>query len=542
MRGGHWSLAAGVAVVGLTILAGWPIPLTAPASGHAALPPQRAAAPVVRALPRAVDPLAGGQSRLFVNSTDPAIVPNRGLRTNLTAYYTVNLPASAAFQVAAEETIGSDTAVFGFFQNDLTYPLPFFGVFSNVTDATLHLAYWSGLILSVGVSYDFALTAGNGTNWTLTVNGGLFGANASEATFDFGATEATWAGGVSFSEVSLYASVPATPSEIEVPLALAVLTGGQWYLPHSAYTYALLSGGPQWGVQGRAQDPLLAPGELVTGTAIANVTNGTELWSGGAVPVAVGLTLLGHVAPATGRIEAQLTVATVTGAPLPQVALYLSDTLGGSFSPDAPMTDGTGAQVAVLTTANVSVAANDQVTARVTLFGYIGSAVVTIEVLPAQQVFLDAGPTRRTVIEGSTLNFTITATNATGAPAGGVLLLFTISGGNAVFVPYTTTGADGRANVGLVFPLAIETLTFTVLASTPGYWGHQTMELTTTPPRPTFLQEVAPYVELATAVTVTALVVYYSERRRRRRQQPIPKLGLPQPPEEDVSPLSRRRP
>lgn len=541
--GGAWGLAATVAVVGLAIGAGWGAPATLLPVPPATSPLTGApSGPLAPATGHVMDPLAGGQSRLFVNSTDPAIVPNQGLRVNLTAYYTVTLPAAAAFQVAAEETIGNDTAVFGFFQNDQTYPVPFFSVFSNVTDATLHLAYWSGLVLSPGTSYDFALTCGSGTSWTLTVNGAEFADNRSAATFDFGATEATWAGGVGFSEVSLYASAPATPAEVDVPLALAVLTGGGWYLPRSAHTYALLSGGPQWGVEGRAQDPELAPGELVTGTSIANVTNGTGLWSGGPVPVAVALSLLDAVAPATGRVEAQLGVATTSGSPLPQVALFLSDALNGSFSPWAPVTDGSGNQVAVFTTPNVTSAAQDVVTAQVTLFGYTGRATAALQVLPAEQVFLAAGPTTRTLLEGATLNLSVEATNASGAPAAGVLLLFTISGGNAAFVPYATTGPDGRASVVMAFPLAIESLTFTVEAATPGYWGHLTMQLTTTPPRPTFWQVVTPYILLVVTVTGTALVLYLSERARRRRQRPMPTLGLPPPPPEDISPLSRTRP
>lgn len=543
MAAAPWSLAACLAVVGLAVVGGWagvrPVP------EGTAVPVAPVHVPTAVVGPghlRVADPAAGGQSRLFVNSTDPAIVPNRGLRTNLTAYYTLSLPPAAAFQVAAEETIGNDTAVFGFFQNDQTYPIPFFSVFSNVTDATLHLAYWSGLVLSTGTSYDFALTAGAGTNWTLTVNGADFADNATAATFDFGASEATWAAGVGFSEVSLYSSVPATPSEVDVPLAIAVLTGTQWYLPHAAHTYAVLNGGPQWGVEGRAQDPVLAPGELITGTSIANVTNGTSLWSGGPVPVTVDLALLQNVAPATGRVEVQLSVAAPAGGPLPGVALYLSDALNGSFSPWDPTTSGTGGQVAVFTTPNVTAMSRDTVTAMVSLFGYTGGATASLEVLPAEQVFLDAGPTSRTVLEGDTLNMTISATNGSGDPAGGVLLLFAISGGNAVFVPYTTTGVDGRASVAVSFPLAIETLKFTVEAATPGYWGHLVLEVQTAPPRPTFWQVLAPYLALTAAVAITVAVLYLSERRRRRRQQPIPALDLPAPPAEDVSPLSRTRP
>ena len=543
MPGGGWTLAASLAVVGLGILASGGLAL--PLGQATPSPPVLHASPLAlhRPMPTAViDPLSGGQGRLFVNTTDPAVVPNRGLRTNLTAYYTLSLPADSAFQVAAEEIIGNDTAVFGFFQNDETFPLVFFSVFSNVTDTTLHLAYWTSLILSTGVSYDFALLAGTGTNWTLTVNGELFDDNASEATFDFGAGAATWGGGVSFSEVSLYSTVAATPAEVDVPLAMAVLTGSGWYLPHAARTYSVLTGGSQWGVEGRAQDPELAPGELVTGTSVSNATNGTGLWSGGPVPVVVHLTVLGAVEVATGHLEAQVSVAATTGEPLPQVPLWLADAFNGSFAPPAVETDGTGAAVSLFTTPNVTVATVDEVTARVTLFGYAGNDTGSIEVEPAQQVMISAGPTTRTVLEGTTLNVTFAATDLSGTPTPGVLLLLSVSGGDLVFVPYATTDADGRAWVLLTFPASLETVVVTAQAATPGYWGHLSMVVTTTAPPPTLWQRLSVYVIVGITVPVVAIVLYFGERGRRKRQRPMPQLRLPPPPVEDVSPLSRTRP
>lgn len=543
MAGGAWTLAASLVVVGLGIVAGGGLPAPAAHSGAAPYAVAGVTIEPAHALPSAIaNPLAGGQGRLFVNTTDPAVVPNHGIRTNLTAYYTLSLPADSAFQVAAEEIIGNDTAVFGFFQNGETYPVAFFSVFSNVTDATLHLAYWTSLILSTGASYDFALVVAGGTNWTLTVNGALFDSNASEATFDFGATQATWAGGVSFSEVSIYSTAPGTPSEVDVPLAIAVLTASGWYLPHEARTYSVLTGGAQWGVEGRLQDLQLAPGELVTGTTVSNVTNGTGLWNGGPVPVEVHLTVLGSVVAATGRVEAQASVTAVAGGGLARVSVWLSDDSNGSFSPTSVGTDSTGTAVSLFTAPNVTSVTDDVVTARVTLFGYAGSATGSIEVEPAQQVMISAGPTTRSVLEGTTLNVTYLATDLSGAPAPGVLLLFSVSGGDVVLVPYTTTDPTGRAWALLAFPASIETVVVTVQAATPGYWGHLSIIVTTTAPPPSTWQRLSVYLIVGIGVASVALVAFFAERGRRRRQRPIPKLGLPLPPPADVSPLSRRRP
>ncbi|MCI4336443.1 MAG: hypothetical protein L3K17_04510 [Thermoplasmata archaeon] len=539
-----WSLAAGLFVVGLTAVGGLGSPAfhSNPVPDHFAPPPlSPSAARLALWTPLAI-PQAGGQGRLFVNTTDPGVVPNTGLRTNITAYFPLAFPSNSAFQAAVEEVIGNDTAVFGVFQNDLTYPVAFFSVFSNATDATLHLAYWSSLILSTGVSYDFALVAGTGTVWTLTVNGELFDDNASEAAFDFGATHATWGGGLGFSEVSIYAGAPSTPSEVQVPLCMAVRSSTGWYLPHSAQTYSILNGGAQWGVEGRAQDPLLAPGELVTGASISNVTNGSSLWTGGPIPVSVTLSLSATVVPSTSRVEALMSVAGPNGIPLPDVALDVQDSSDGYFSPAAVETNETGAGVSLFVAPNVTARGPDLVRATVTLFGFQGNSSASVVVLPAAQVLLSAGPNAVTLIEGSSMNVTILATDLNGSPESGLLVLFTVSGGNLQFVPYTTTGIGGTATVTLTFPASIESVLLIGEASTPGYWGHVSVRFTTVPPPPTVWDTWSPYLFVGIIVGAAALGLFLMERGRRRRLRPIPPIVLPPEPVEDVAAVSRTPP
>src|SRR5579863_5909387 len=65
---------------------------------------------------------SGATGRLVVETSDPAAMPNSGLRTNITAFSSPTLPADTSLQVSVTETIGAYDAVFGIFLNDLLPP------------------------------------------------------------------------------------------------------------------------------------------------------------------------------------------------------------------------------------------------------------------------------------------------------------------------------------------------------------------------------------------------------------------------------------
>ena len=483
-------------------------------------------------------PLAGGQGRLIVNTTDRSSVPNTGIETNLTDYLTLGLPPDSSFQTAVEEVIGDHDAVFGLFQNSVTFPEAFFSVFSNSTDATEHIAYWTNLTLTPGTSYRFALTATNGTHWTLTVNGGLFGDNRSDAEFDFGATEATWAGGIGFSEVALYSGPFITPSEIDVPVAFATRTGSGWYLPTEAAAY-LFTNGERWGAAGRLQDSLLAPGEIETGTAVANLTDGTALWTGGPVPVIVALDVAVTQAPGMYPVVLQLSVVSTGGTLLPNVALALADSARGGFTPAAVLTGSNGGASSVLSTPNVTEVINDSLQAQVTLLGFVGSASVALEIVPAKQLFLTLSPNPAEVVSGATVNLVVGVTAGNGAAAEGILLLVGVAGGVASYSPFITSDVAGHALITLSTSTGAPTLQVTVIVVAPGYWGHGNFSVNVQPPPPTFWEKFGLWVDLG-VVGAIAVVGYVVLRRERRRRRPIPHLGtILDPPK---APVSRRPP
>ncbi len=473
---------------------------------------------------------AGGQGRLIVNSTDPAIVPNTGLRTNITEYLAYPFSANSAFQVGAEETIGNYVAVFGIFQNDQTFPVPFFSVFSNLTDATVHLAYWSNLTLVGGASYEFELTLDRGTNWTLTLNGALFGGNASAATYDFRTTAATWRGGVSFSEVALYAGAPTTPSLLTIPLSLAVLRPAGWYLPQEARAY-MVADQNGWGAEGRLQNGTLAPGELRTGQAIPILANGTDLWTGGPVAVSLGLGLSATTVTGTTDLIATLSVFGSGGTPLPGVSVYLTDRAGATFAPRSVLTNGTGFGRSILGAPNVSAPTTDLVIATVTLFGYYGEVGVELSIVPPLQLFLNLSPALPEVFVRGSLPLTLTATDRNGSPAPGVLLLSSVLGGLATITPFATTDMAGRGEFLFEASTVPGAVNVSILVVEPGYWGHLEVAVRVSLPPPSLWQLAAPYLELA-ALGAAALgaVLYVRWRRRKRPRIPIPALALPTEP------------
>lgn len=476
--------------------------------------------------PTAVPATGGGQGRLLVTSADPSIVPNDGVRVNVSAFASQQFPPNSAFQVGAEETIGGFEAVFGIFENTGTLPTAFFSVFTNRTDVNVRLTYWVDLGLVAGDAYDFELLRSAGTNWSLTVNGQPFGGSAANATYDFNATAATWATGIGFSEVALYGATPTVPALLTVPLALAVhRVGTGWYLPVGGTTSYAGGGGPQWGVLGRLQHPTLAPGEIETGSQVANQTNGTALWNSGPVGVTVSVAFPAEPIVATVPSLVDITVTQSTGAPIPGVSVYLRDAENGSFPLPSVITNASGGAIGLLDTPNVTRAGPDLVTANVTLFGYRGVGTAELALTPSVQVRIAVDPASPVVPPGGRLSITLTTTNRSGAAAPDVLLTFTIAAGATITPVYGTTDSGGRLTVALTAPPNVGDLRLTIVVQDVGEWGTAVVTVHVAdvvdgfvlPP----LSELVGIGSLA-ALGVIALVVFVRVRRGRRRLPEMP--------------------
>ncbi len=501
------------------------------------------------------DPLAaGGQGRVLINTSDAASVPNDGLRMNLTDFPSTIVPSDSSFQASIEEGIGAYQAVFGIFENTLTPPTAFFSVFANQTNQNVHLGYWTSLPLITGEAYDFELTRANGTNWTLTVNSALFGGNASTATFDFGAPDATWLTSISFSEVAIYASTSTVPAILNVPLAFALRRPGGWYLPTIARASYIGGGGSQWGVQGRLQRGTLAPGELETGSTVGNVTTGTALWTGGTVGTVVAITTPFPTVVGTSPLLVNVSVRTLAGSPLPSVTVFLADILHGTFAPTSVRTDPTGSGTTLFETPNVSQTASDRIRATVTLFGYVGSAYLALSLTPPQQVFLSADPAQPSTAPGRHVTVTFRATNATGAPVGGIQLTFAVEArtGTASAQPgYGSTGTDGTITVDVLVPSTSGSVALTARVDQVGAWGQSVVSIDVRP------SPASPWADYGTAAlegllsaTLAALgvAVWTRSRRRRKAVPPMPlrrylkEMQAQSPPVSGPPNINRKRP
>jgi hypothetical protein len=470
-----------------------------------------------------------GEGRLSINTTDPGVMPNDGLRVNLTAFASTIVDPETSFQAAASETIGGYDAVFGIFENSIYAPVAFFSVFSNQTNANVHLAYWTTLVLVTGASYDFALRATNGTTWNLTVNGATFGGNATAGSFDFGVAQSTWLGGLSFTEVALFQGQTTVPTLLSVPLALAVHRPSGWYLPQSGSTYFQGLGSPPWGVEGRLQHPTLAPGEVETGISVPSLSNGTALWTGGPAPVDLTISLPTRETVGTEVTLVDVEVTDPSGAPIPGVALYLNDSLGGSYTSPSLLTNGTGGATSAFETPNVSATSNDLVQATVTSLGYDGYAGVGLTLTPPVEVVVDLGPGATTVVPSGTLLLEFTTHDAGGAPQSGVFLSFSVLIGAGTFSPeFGTTDSAGDVSVLLSAPSAPSTLTIEASVADGGEWGHRIVVVSVENPKPSFWGADGPAIEAIALVGAIALLVAVVWRTRRRRRKALPAMPIRQ--------------
>ena len=461
---------------------------------------------------------------MIVSPTDPRIVPNNGLRTNISAMGDLPIDPDSSFQIGVEEVIGTYEAVFGLFDNYDLGQVPFFDVFSNQTVRSIHLAYGTSPAVS-GDAYEFDLTSSGGPVWTLRVNGALLGGSENNSSFDFGAANATWAGGVGFSEIGLFQNLTDLPTLVTTTLAFEFHGPSGWYLPRGAK--AVYSGGPSeaWGVEGRVQHATLAPDEIRTGTAIATVSNGTLLWATGAVDVEVGLALAVGSTVGTMLDSASIVVREVGNLPVPGVPILLTDRLVGPLLPQWVETGPNGSIALPFVTPNVSQVAYDLVSATVVIPGYIGSTGVSLELAPPSELSLSFSGGVPNVALNATVSLSFLANNGSGAAAADVRVDFAAGGGAALASGSGITGANGLVSIGFSAGPSPATVEVTATVAQPGFWGHTTIVVMVVRAAASLLSEAEPWIGLGVVLTVIAVPLLLLLSRWRERP-PIPELPL----------------
>lgn len=484
----------------------------------------------------------GASARILIGTADGTAVPNDGIATNITAFPDVTLPADSSFQTGAEEVIGTYEAVFGLFTNTAMAPTAFYTIFGNTSDQTVRLFYWVGLPILAGAAYDFALQRANGTVWTLTVNGRVFGDNPSAASFDFGAGAASWLGGVGFSELAIYSSTTSVPSSYLATSAFAVHRANSgWYVPQNGSANYTGPVGASWGVEGRTELGELAPGEVQSGTSLAPLRNVSRLWSTGALPVSVSMTFTSPSVLGLGVVGVEVNVTTPGGNPVGGVPVYLGDALGGNASPSTVVSSQAGTSASLLTAANVSTATTDVVRATVTILGYSGSTAASVTVTPAVEILVDSGTGTVTLAPGASAQLTFHTLDTGGHPYPLVALALSTefpngsagsSGGAGVIVMPDAgiTDPNGSLSATVLAPPQAGSYAVLVSVVSLGAWGHTTVPVNVRPPPPSFWEKYGPSrivpAALVTGVAVAIVVLVLLIRRRRGKRQPLPEMDL----------------
>lgn len=470
--------------------------------------------------------LAGGSGELLVTPTDPGIVPATGVEANFTAYDPVPLPSNSSFQVSVSVVLGAYVAVFGIFETNLLAPTAFLAVFANGTARTLALRYWPQLGLTPGEEYGFAIRTGSGTNWTLTVNGALFGGSSSAATFDYRLTELRWARAPSFSEEIEFTASSFIPPTVSIPLSMAFLQGRVWILPNRAILNSSPTPGGMWGIEGRTQNQTLAPGELENGPGLGLPKNGTPLWTGGPVPVRLTLSLTPSSASAFFPVVARAKLTDGNGSPLADVPIQFSDAWGSPFSAPISFTAMDGSAQASLLAPNSSVP--DTVTASSAILGFVGMASAPLNSTQATQLQVAAiyppGPYR----EGSQFGLTFRVTNLSGGPVDRILLRFAAGGGGQVSPPSAVTGADGMASTVVSLPSLVGTIEVIATVQAVGFWGHDTASVSVEPANQPWWAVLLPWIPWIVVGGLVAVLLAVVMIRGRPLQE-LPPLPLDSP-------------
>ncbi|MCI4366908.1 MAG: hypothetical protein L3K08_04070, partial [Thermoplasmata archaeon] len=516
----RWARGLGLGLLCLlmvpTLLAGGPVP------GHPAAPAGPGSLGIAGAPGLAVDPLTAGEGvgRIFVTCTDPAAVPNDGLRTEFQAFKVEPFSGLSSLQVGVEEVLGPSLVVFGLFQNSPTGAYPFFSVFDNSTGRTLYQANESYDIVAPGSTADFALQDSGGTNWTLEVNGALFGGSYATATKDFGVATSTQPGAIAFSMIAL-SQFPVVPPSTEVFTALAVHHASGWYLPTSANSTWRGARPVEWGIEGAAQDPALWPGEVVLGTNESIVPNGTPLWSGGPRPAMATLASAPSTTFGGGTSLVTAKFSNASG-PLANVPAELSDAEGGSFANAYLSTDLNGSASTAYIAPNATGNLTDQLTVSSDILGMGASGTTTVAVTPAVPVTLRVVGSPSVPV-GGTAAVELRASTASGTPIPSLLLAAILVGGGFVIPDTGVTDQAGDLTLNVTAPPAPMTLNLNVVVSTPGYWGRTRILIPNSIPAPPLSQLILAQVDwlVLLGIVVLAVGVYRWTRLPRCRLPPM---------------------
>jgi hypothetical protein len=200
------------------------------------------------------------------------------------------------------------------------------------------------------------------------------------------------------------------------------------------------------------------------------------------------------------------------GNPAAYANVTLLSVRGGTFSPQAGLTDANGYFTANFTAPNVTETTNVRIIARASMNGYAdGSDYNYVTVLPPLIVQVVAVPP--TIVSEESTTLTLYVANELGQPVAGANL--TLSCSNGTLSDYTgTTDSNGLATFTLTAPLTLSeaNITVTATATTPQYPTGQGEVIVSVEPRELALElNSSPNVILSEETASIIAVVTFDE-------------------------------
>lgn len=247
-------------------------------------------------------------------SYDGSALPNTGVADTIDV---ISTPVVGCLSFWTSDESGAGIwAQVGYNICDGSSPVAFFQVWNLATSTPLASGTTT---VSTGV-HTFSLYLQTGTTWAFALDGAVFG------TYDLKSSTTSSAYPVySISEEGYTSSVFAFPSVSFTNLK--ALQGGTWKCVASASAY-----GAGWGVEGQAQSAALSPAQTIVGTALPQISQGTNLWTGSGCggtapppPPTVSITSPANGATLSGTVSVQVSAGSSIG--ISKVELFVDGSL-----------------------------------------------------------------------------------------------------------------------------------------------------------------------------------------------------------------------
>lgn len=476
----------------------------------------------------------GGSALYAVQTNDSSAVPTWGIALQVRSLVLPPPTPQDIFQINVELSLGGVDVLVGLFSNETLPITPFWAIYNRTNDLLIGIEFDPNLPIQNGVVYTMAAQGayyGTGILWSFTVDGTPLG-----TTSTFEVSNSTADPTVGSYLLVRWDEALFVPASTDIPCILATDVNGTWRVPRPAVVIYDGPPGLDWGLQGRAGNSSLAPGELITGSSVGVPANGSMLWSAGTAPLSLTAVITGGLArdgDAVGRQPLTLKATVAGDLDLAGLPLNWTDRTGtGIFTSGSTSLDGQDEAVDSYTPAISTTPQTVTLSVAPGVFGWTGSANLSVVVDPATLVDLQVTcqPSYVPSGESGTVDVRVTALN--GSPLGGVVVDLNVTPNHGgLDDPKGSTDAQGVAMIAFDSPPLVGrervlNETFVAVVLSPGFLGNGSGGLVVGPPLPPPTR--FPAVSLADgvalglfAVALLALARWYWGPRKKLPDLPL---------------------